>query len=156
SIEISSALQRGITVVPVLVGEAQMPRVSDLPAPLAELSYRNAAEVRSGRDFSFQVNRLIEAIAARLKLPPEQGSARRHASTPVGLSISSKMLEDNPKSLIGVQLGAFVIERLLAAGGSGVAYVGRNPRTGLHVCVKVSLPVLSDMEGIRRALSRGI
>ena len=55
-----------------------------------------------------------------------------------------------------MQLGAFVIQRLLAAGGSGVAYVGRNPRTGQHVCVKVSLPVLSDMEGIRRALSRGI
>jgi serine/threonine-protein kinase len=72
------------------------------------------------------------------------------------LSISSKTLADNPSSLVGARLGAFVIERLLAAGGSGVAYVGHNPRTGQVVCVKVSLPVLSDMEGIRRALSRGI
>ena len=30
-----------------------MPRAGELPAHLAELSYRNAAEVRSGRDFHF-------------------------------------------------------------------------------------------------------
>jgi hypothetical protein len=156
SIEISSALGRGITIVPVLVGEAQMPRIADLPAHLAELSYRNAAEVRSGRDFSFHVNRLITAIADLLALPQEEGPSQRRPSTPLRLSLASKTLADNPESLIGIQLGAFLIERLLAAGGSGVAYVGRNPRTGQHVCVKVSLPVLSDMEGIRRALSRGI
>ena len=67
-----------------------------------------------------------------------------------------RALADKPSSLVGIQLGAFVIQRLLAAGGSGVAYLGRNPRTGQVVCVKVSLPVLSDMEGIRRALSRGV
>jgi serine/threonine protein kinase len=156
SVEISAALKRGIAVVPVLVGEARMPSARDLPAHLAELSYRNAAEVRSGRDFSFHINRLIEAIADLLGLPPEQGSPQRRQSTPASFSIAFKTLEDNPKSLIGVQLGAFVIERLLAAGGSGVAYAGRNPRTGQQVCVKISLPVLSDMEGIRRALSRGI
>jgi protein kinase-like protein/TIR domain-containing protein len=156
SIEISSALARGITVVPVLVGGARMPRGADLPAHLAELSYRNAAEVRSGKDFSFHMNRLITAIADSLDLPQAHGSLQRRLSTPARLSLASKTLADNPEGLIGIQLGAFIIERLLAAGGSGVAYVGRNPRTGQHVCVKVSLPVLSDMEGIRRALSRGI
>ena len=156
SIEISSALGRGITVVPVLVGKAQMPRSTDLPPHLAELAYRNAAEVRSGRDFSFHVNRLITAIADVLALPQEQDPSQRRLSTPARLSLAAKTLADHPESLVGTQLGAFVIERLLAAGGSGVAYVGRNPRTGQHVCVKVSLPVLSDMEGIRRALSRGI
>lgn len=154
SVEISSALERGITVVPVLVGEAQMPSAADLPARLAELSYRNAAEVRSGRDFSFQINRLGDAIADVLAVPQERGSSTRPSSA--RLSISSRTLAENPSSLIGARLGAFVIERLLAAGGSGVAYAGRNPRTGQVVCVKVSLPVLSDMEGIRRALSRGI
>jgi hypothetical protein len=155
SIEISSALERGIAVVPVLVGDARMPGVGDLPAHVGELAYRNAAEVRSGRDFPFHISRLIEAIADLLALPHETGSPRREPLVP-HLPISFKQLEGNPKSLVGAQLGAFIIERLLAAGGSGVAYVGRNPRTGQRVCVKVSLPVLSDMEGIRRALSRGI
>jgi Protein kinase domain/TIR domain len=154
SVEISSALERDITVVPVLVGEAQMPRATDLPARLAELSYRNAAEVRSGRDFSFQIKALGDAIADVLALPQDRSTSARHSSA--RLSISARTLADNPGSLVGIQLGAFVIERLLAAGGSGVAYVGRNPRTGQVVCVKVSLPVLSDMEAIRRALSRGI
>ena len=153
SVEISSALDRKITVVPVLVGEAQMPQVADLPGKLADLSYRNAAEVRSGRDFSFQISRLGDAIADVLALPQDRDSTRRSSAR---LSISAKTLADNPGSPVGTQLGAFVIERLLAAGGSGVAYVGRNPRTGQVVCVKVSLPVLSDMEAIRRALSRGV
>ena len=155
-IEISSALERGITVVPVLVGKARMPHVAQLPVHLAELSYRNAAEVRSGRDFSYHINRLIEEIADVLAAPKKQGSSQRHLTAPTRLSITFKTLEDSPESLIGAQLSAFVIERLLAAGGSGIAYVGQNPRTGQYVCVKVSLPVLSDMEGIRRALSRGI
>ena len=155
SLEISSALERGISVVPVLVGEAEMPRSSDLPAHLIDLSYRNAAEIRSGKNFSFQLNRLITAIADLLGLPQEQSSLRGTSTQP-RLSVSFETLAGHPESLIGVQLGAFIIERLLAAGGSGIAYVGRNPRTGQRVCVKVSLPVLSDMDGIRRALSRGI
>ena len=85
-IEISSALKRGITVMPVLVGGAQMPRSADLPAHLAELSYRNAAEVRSGRDFSFHVNRLITAINDLLALPQELGSLQQRLSTRVAIS----------------------------------------------------------------------
>ena len=36
--EVSSALKRQITVIPVLVGRASMPAAADLPAELAELS----------------------------------------------------------------------------------------------------------------------
>jgi hypothetical protein len=153
-VEIASALERGITVIPVLVGEAQMPGPSDLPARLTELSYRNAAEVRSGREFATQISRLGDAIAEALAVPQQWGSSERPSSA--RLTISSKTLAERPDSLVGTRLGAFVIERVLAAGGSGVAYLGRNPRTGQAVCVKVSLPVLSNMDGIRRALSRGI
>jgi hypothetical protein len=61
-IEIESALARGIPVVPVLVGQATMPRAEDLPEGLKELAYRNAAEVRAGRDFRGQVERLIRSL----------------------------------------------------------------------------------------------
>jgi hypothetical protein len=155
-IEIGSALERGITIVPVLVGDAQMPRVHELPAWLVDLSYRNAAEVRSGRDFGFHIARLIDAIAGLLAVPAARPSHGRTASYTTQLPISFSTLEAAPERLVGVQLGAFVVERLLAAGGSGIAYIGRNPRTSQHVCIKVSLPVLSDMEALRRALSRGI
>jgi hypothetical protein len=46
----------------VLVGKATMPREEDLPDGLKPLVYRNAAEVRSGRDFHVYVDRLIDGI----------------------------------------------------------------------------------------------
>src|ERR1022692_436579 len=61
-IEIEAALARGIPVIPVLVGQSSMPRDKDLPGDLKELAYRNAAEVRSGRDFDDHVGRLIRGL----------------------------------------------------------------------------------------------
>ena len=61
-IEVQAALERGIPVIPVLVEGAGMPQPSDLPEPLVPLSYRNACEVASGRDFHVHVDRLIRAI----------------------------------------------------------------------------------------------
>lgn len=61
-IEIQSSLTRGIPVIPVLVGRAAMPGEQEMPEGLKGLSYRNAAEVRSGRDFRDHVDRLIRGI----------------------------------------------------------------------------------------------
>lgn len=61
-IEIVSALDRGIPVIPVLVGKASMPSEANLPDCLKKLAFRNAAEVRSGRDFRDHVSRLIRGI----------------------------------------------------------------------------------------------
>jgi formylglycine-generating enzyme required for sulfatase activity len=61
-IEIESALARGIPVIPLLVGRANMPGQQELPEVLRQLAFRNAAEVRSGRDFNDHVERLIRGI----------------------------------------------------------------------------------------------
>ena len=45
-LEVKSALERGILVVPVLVHGAAMPRVSDLPVDISELARRNSIEIR--------------------------------------------------------------------------------------------------------------
>ena len=58
-IEIESALQRGIPVVPVLIGGADMPQPGDLPESIRDLAYRNAVVVDPGRDFHAHVTRLI-------------------------------------------------------------------------------------------------
>ena len=44
-IEIASALERDITVIPVLVRGARMPRAEQLPKDLRELAFRNAVEL---------------------------------------------------------------------------------------------------------------
>jgi hypothetical protein len=62
TIEIAAAMERQIPVIPVLVGQAEMPRRNDLPKPLSQLAYRNGAEVRSGRDFHNHMDRLIRGI----------------------------------------------------------------------------------------------
>jgi hypothetical protein len=48
-LEIASALQRDIPVVPVLVRGAKMPRAEQLPQDLRELAYRNAVELTHAR-----------------------------------------------------------------------------------------------------------
>jgi hypothetical protein len=79
--EVSSALKRQITVIPVLVGRASMPSAADLPAELAELSLRNAVEIRDER-FDDDVAALEKSLATELHLaePRDVGSSPRFAS----------------------------------------------------------------------------
>ena len=55
-IEIESALEREIPVIPILIDHTRMPSQADLPPSLAELTYRNAIEVDQGRDFHHHVS----------------------------------------------------------------------------------------------------
>jgi hypothetical protein len=72
-IEVETALQRSIPVVPVLVRGAIMPKPSELPEGLKGLAYRNAAIVDGGRDFHQHMDRLIRSmdglLAAKSQLP---------------------------------------------------------------------------------------
>jgi len=76
--EIEVALKNGVTVIPVLVARAKMPEESKLPATLADLAFRNAAEARSGPDFHHQVDRLVQQIEqCSLEVEPEtKGKSR--------------------------------------------------------------------------------
>jgi len=59
--EIELALKRGITVIPVLVGTAEMPAAERLPESIAALANRNALRV-SDTGFKNDIDRLIGAI----------------------------------------------------------------------------------------------
>lgn len=60
-IEIEAALKRGIPIVPILLGNARMPRPEDLPESMSAFAFRNATELRPGKDFLTQLQRLVEA-----------------------------------------------------------------------------------------------
>jgi hypothetical protein len=66
-IEIETALQRDIPVIPVLVQGAGMPHEEELPSALQALAYRNAIAVRPDPDFRADMDRLISGIQAHLK-----------------------------------------------------------------------------------------
>jgi len=73
-VEIAAALQRGIPVIPVLVENAPMPRAVDLPAPLANLAFRNGIQVRPDPDFHHDIDRLSAQLAKYL--PAERARPR--------------------------------------------------------------------------------
>jgi hypothetical protein len=62
-IEIATALQRHIPVVPVLVEKASMPRPEELPQPIQDLAFRNGIQVRPDPDFHNDIDRLCKQIA---------------------------------------------------------------------------------------------
>ncbi|MFT5524597.1 MAG: hypothetical protein ACI9HK_002552 [Pirellulaceae bacterium] len=62
-IEISTALDRKIPVVPILVENASMPKSDALPESLKNLVFRNAAQVRADPDFHNDMDRLCEQLA---------------------------------------------------------------------------------------------
>ena len=66
-IELESALQRGIPVVPVLVRGAAVPQESDLPASLGALAYRSGISVRADPDFHRDMDRLIDGVRHHVK-----------------------------------------------------------------------------------------
>jgi len=60
--EIEAALREHIPIIPVLVGKARMPAGAELPESLRPLAFRNAAEVRSGRDMNHHIETLIDDL----------------------------------------------------------------------------------------------
>jgi hypothetical protein len=64
-IEIASALKQGKRVIPVLVGDAQMPRSDELPEPLRPLARRNAVRLTYER-FRADLQGFVKALQSAL------------------------------------------------------------------------------------------
>jgi formylglycine-generating enzyme required for sulfatase activity len=63
-LEIATALQRDIPVIPILLDGAKVPKREELPADLQGLSARNGLDVRHS-SFHIDMNRLIDGLRAR-------------------------------------------------------------------------------------------
>ena len=61
-IQVETGLQRNVLVVPVLVGDASMPRADELPDDMRRLAYLNATPLRNDPDFSRDMERLITGL----------------------------------------------------------------------------------------------
>ena len=75
-VEIESAIQRDIPVIPLLVNRAVMPKPDQLPAALAALAYRNGMPIRHDPDFRTDVARLCQELRQALDTLT-RGSAER-------------------------------------------------------------------------------
>jgi hypothetical protein len=65
-IEIATALQRNIPVIPILVDGAKVPKSDRLPQDLKDLAQRNGLEIRHA-SFRGDVDKLIQGLRARPK-----------------------------------------------------------------------------------------
>jgi formylglycine-generating enzyme required for sulfatase activity len=74
-IEIATALQRDIPIIPILLDGAQIPKPEELPADLRGLSARNGLDVRHS-SFHVDMDRLIGGLKARAGASPPVADAK--------------------------------------------------------------------------------
>jgi hypothetical protein len=102
-VEIQTAFQRNIKIIPVLIDGTKMPRTSDLPRSLEEFAFLNAVELESGRDFDVHMERLIRAtemfISDAQPAPGEAGPAP--AARPAPLAVALEPGESDVAGIAG-------------------------------------------------------
>ena len=69
-LEVASALENGIPIIPVLVNNTPMPEAKTLPAELEGLAFRNGLALDTGIDFHHHTDRLIAGIHRVVDPPP--------------------------------------------------------------------------------------
>ncbi len=116
--EIEAALENNLIVIPVLVGNAAMPAGEDLPPSVRNLAYRNAAEVRSGRDFNAHMSLLLSALDTAVgDVAPKRAAGSKPARS---RAARSQAAGGKSRGL----LATLAIVCLLAAGGLGAWSAG--------------------------------
>jgi hypothetical protein len=91
-IEVTTALNLGLRVIPILVGGAAMPRSSELPGDLQSLAFRNALTVDHG-SFTRDVEVLERALR---RIEPREPSGARAPAEPTATPIASVAPGDLP------------------------------------------------------------
>jgi Flp pilus assembly protein TadD len=124
-LELATALQRSIRVIPVLVQGAPMPRAEELPADIARLARRNAIELSDAR-WAYDVDRLIRTIEEVLRgldlraSEAAAAAAQSHEVAPAATSApattsATAAIAARPRAWMAV-LAAVVVCGLVSAG----------------------------------------
>src|SRR3954468_4827504 len=72
-LEVASALESGIPIIPVLINNTPMPDAKNLPPELEGLAFRNGLALDTGIDFHHHADRLIAGIH-RVVDPPKEAT----------------------------------------------------------------------------------
>jgi hypothetical protein len=82
--ELETALSKGIPVIPLLVGQAEMPTAAQLPDSIKDLAFRHAVSVSSGKDFDHHVSVLISDVDRLLEAADEPSTTPTAAEAAKG------------------------------------------------------------------------
>ena len=108
-IEIEAALGRNIPVIPVLVGNASVPQVEELPESLRELAYRQGLHVRPDPDFRHDVERLIRGIEDVVSAQRPGARAGHRGPPPVPDKPSKSITNKIGMTLVLIPAGEFLM-----------------------------------------------
>lgn len=114
--EIEAALAGQVRVIPVLVGEAQMPQPEDLPESMQPLLRRNAYSI-SDRRWQYDVDQLLDILA---KIPGIASRTHKDIAAPapaVAVPPAKSGMSTGMKVGIGSGIALVVILALLMIGG---------------------------------------
>ncbi|MGH6706837.1 MAG: toll/interleukin-1 receptor domain-containing protein [Sphingomicrobium sp.] len=120
-IEVETALQREITVIPLLIDGAVMPSRDQLPESLWPLLRRNALPIDSGRDFHAQLSRLTRDL--RLQIDPK---AVQPGVTAVSLAPPTASAQSPNWPAIGRWL--LILATILTVGAIAITGANRSDR----------------------------
>jgi hypothetical protein len=70
-LELETALENDIPIIPILIGQTPMPKAGELPPSLELLAYRNAARLDLGVDFQVHMERLTRHLTILRETPPK-------------------------------------------------------------------------------------
>jgi hypothetical protein len=117
-LEVASALENGIPIIPVLINNTPMPEAKSLPADLEGLAFRNGLALDTGIDFHHHADRLIAGIH-RVVDPPAPPTVPPPPPTPPKA--------EPPKRKLFPMVAAVVLLLALAA-VAGWYFLVRTPR----------------------------
>lgn len=150
--EVSSALELGIPVIPVLVQGANMPSPESLPAKLTPLAFRHAVEIRVTENFQASIARLINSIGSitSSQIPKFKASTLEKLNRLLWVSVSVATIQHvltllylfSPKNLgMGFFMLGFVVLLGLGVYISAKSYA-LNFGTGLYKGVLIPIVAL--------------
>ena len=102
-LEVEAALARDIPVVPLLVDGATIPKASQIPASMADLTNRNGIPVRHDPDFHTDLDRLIRGLEQPATGAPDKPlrasttPARKASTTPARKASTAPARKAPPK-----------------------------------------------------------
>jgi len=117
-LEVASALENGIPIIPVLVNNTPMPEAKNLPPELEGLAFRNGLALDTGIDFHHHADRLIAGIH-RVVDPPKE-AAPVTATPPPSPTVTAQ----KPSWVVP----ASIVVLLIALGGIAAWYFQSRPR----------------------------
>ena len=116
-LEVASALENGIPIIPVLVNNTPMPEAKNLPPELEGLAFRNGLALDTGIDFHHHADRLIAGI--HRVVDPPKAAAPIAAPQPTPTVAAQK-----PSWIVPVS----IVVTLIALAGIAAWYFQSRPR----------------------------